>query len=97
LDTLLLAITVAVLWIYEIGEQVIRDERRKEIDPGYKRQLSVFQLGWRQLRRAVSCTILPAITFILRPFKPEPVHNRRLNPHAPEPAAIPQQAATEKS
>src|SRR5262249_42458204 len=62
LDTLLLAIAVAVLWIYELGEQVIRDERRKEIDPGYKRQLSVFQLGWRQLRRAISCTVLPAIT-----------------------------------
>jgi len=96
LDTLLLAIAVAVLWIYEIGEQVIRDERRTEIDPGYKRQLSVFQLGWRQLRRAVSCTVLPAITLILRPFKPEPVYNRRLNPVAPEPAIISQQTATEK-
>jgi hypothetical protein len=96
LDTLLLAIAVAVLWIYEIGEQVIRDERRKEIDPGYKRQLSVFQLGWRQLRRAVSCTVLPAITFILQPFKSEPVYNRRLNPVAPESAVVSQQAATEK-
>jgi len=88
LDTLLLAIAVAVLWMYEIGEQVIRDERRAEIDPGYKRQLSVFQLGWRQLRRALSCTVLPAITLMLRPFRPEPVYNRRLNPVPPEPAVI---------
>jgi len=96
LDTLLLAIAVAVLWIYEIGEQVIRDERRSEIDPGYHRQLSVFQLGWRQLRRALSCTVLPAIRLILRPFKPEPVYNRRLNPAASEPVVVPQQVATEK-
>mgnify|MGYP000892042028 CR=1 FL=1 len=96
LDTLLLAIAVAVLWIYEIGEQVIGDERRTEIDPGYKRQLSVFQLGWRQLRRAVSCAVLPAITLILRPFKPEPVYNRRLKPVAPEPAGVSPQATMEK-
>jgi len=96
LDTLLLAIAVAVLWIYEIGEHVIRDERRSEIDPGYKRQLSVFQLGWRQLRRALSCTVLPAITLVLRPFKPEPVYNRRLNPGQSEPAIILQQVVAEK-
>jgi hypothetical protein len=27
LDTLLLALSVAVLWIYELGEQVLRDDR----------------------------------------------------------------------
>lgn len=96
LDTLLLATAVAVLWMYELGEQVIRDERRQEIDPGYKRQLSVFQLGWRQLRRAVSCTALPALTLLLRPFKPEPVYNRRLNPVKSEPAVVHQQVVTEK-
>jgi hypothetical protein len=96
LDSLLLAIAVAVLWMYEIGEQVIRDENRCEIDPGYKRQLSVFQLGWRQLRRGLSCTVLPAITLVLRPFKPEPVYNRRLNPVALEAAIVPQQGAAEK-
>jgi len=96
LDTLLLAVAVAVLWIYEIGEHVIREERRAEIDPGYKRQLSVFQLGWRQLRRALSCTVLPTITLILRPFKPEPAYNRRLNPIQPEPVIVQQQVAAEK-
>jgi len=82
--------------MYEIGEQVIRDEHRSEIDPGYKRQLSVFQLGWRQLRRGLSCTIVPAITLVLRPFKPEPVYNRRLNPIPLEAAIVPQQVAMEK-
>jgi len=96
LDTLLLAIAVAILWIYELGEQVLCEKRRSQIVPGHKRQLSVFQLGWRQLRRAVSCTALPAISLLLRPFKPEPVYNRRLNPIPPEPAGVQQQVAAEK-
>jgi len=96
LDSLLLALAVAVLWMYEIGEQVIRDEHRSEIDPGYKRQLSVFQLGWRQFRRGLSCTVLPAITLVLRPFKPEPVYNRRLNPVPLQAALVPQQVAAQK-
>lgn len=73
LDTLLLALSVAVLWIYEIGERVLRDEQRREIDPAYKRQLSVFQLGWRRLRRLMSCAEPPVCTLKLTPFKPEPV------------------------
>lgn len=73
LDTLLLAIAIAVLWIYQLGEQLLRDERRKEIDPAYQRQLSVFQLGWRLLHRLVSCSEPPSCTLQLRPFRPEPV------------------------
>jgi hypothetical protein len=73
LDALLLAMSVAVVWIYELGEQVLRDGRRAEIDPAYKRQLSVFQLGWRLLRRLISCTEPPLCTLQIKPFKPEPV------------------------
>jgi hypothetical protein len=73
LDTLLLALSVAVLWIYEIGERVLRDEQRREIDPAYRRQLSVFQLGWRRLRRLMSCAEPPVCTLQLTPFRPEPV------------------------
>ena len=73
LDTLLLALSVAVLWVYELGEQVLRDGRRAEVDPAYKRQLSVFQLGWRFLRRLISCVAPPPCTLQLTPFKPEPV------------------------
>jgi hypothetical protein len=65
LDTLLLALSVAVLWIYEIGERVLRDEQRREIDPAYKRQLSVFRLGWRRLRRPMSCAESPVCTLQL--------------------------------
>jgi hypothetical protein len=73
LDTLLLALSVAVLWVYELGEQVLREDRRSEVDPAYKRQLSVFQLGWRLLRRLISCIAPPPCTLRLTPFKLEPV------------------------
>jgi hypothetical protein len=73
LDTLLLALSLAVLWVYELGEQVLREERRSEIDPAYKRQLSVFQLGWRLLQRLISCAEPPVCTLHLKPFRPEPV------------------------
>jgi len=73
LDTLLLALSVAVLWVYELGEQLLRENRREEIDPAYKRQLSVFQLGWRLLRRLISCAEPPACTLQLKPFRPDPV------------------------
>lgn len=77
LDHLLLAIAIATLWIYELGEQVLRDGKRADVDPAYKRQLSVFQLGWRTLRRAISCFTVPACTLLLRPFRPEPVYRGR--------------------
>jgi hypothetical protein len=74
LDHLLLAIAVAVLWIYELGEQVLREDKRADIDPAYERQLSVFQLGWRALRRAISCTSVPSCSLCLRPFRLAPVY-----------------------
>ena len=75
LDALLLALAIAVLWVYELGEKVLTEEQRRTIDPGYKRQLSVFQLGWRQLHRAISCDLPLAFDLILHPFKPDPVRN----------------------
>ena len=74
LDHLVLAIAVAVLWIYEIGEHVLRADKRADIDPAYERQLSVFQLGWRALRRAIACTAVPRCTLQLRPFCLAPVY-----------------------
>jgi hypothetical protein len=41
LDTLLLALSVAVLWVYELGEQLLREDRREEIDPAYNTGTSV--------------------------------------------------------
>jgi hypothetical protein len=74
LNHLLLAIAVAVLWIYDIGEQVLRAHERQEIDPAYKRQLSVFQIGWRKLHRWISCqsSALPYLTLRLSPFRLAP-------------------------
>jgi hypothetical protein len=70
LNHLLLALAVAVLWIYDIGEQVLRAEARQEIDPAHRRQLSVFQIGWRKLRRWITCqsSSLPFLTLRLSPF-----------------------------
>jgi hypothetical protein len=75
LQHLLLAVAVAVLWIYEIGEHVLRADARQDIDPAYKRQLSVFQIGWRKLRRWISCqcATLPHLTLRLTPFRLAPV------------------------
>lgn len=74
LNHLLLAIAVAVLWIYDIGEDVLRADERQQIDPAYKRQLSVFQIGWRQLQRWLSCqtSTLPFLTLRLSPFRLAP-------------------------
>lgn len=74
LNHLLLAIAVAVLWIYDIGEQVLRAGERQEIDPAHQRQLSVFQIGWRKLRRWLSCqsSALPLLTLRLSPFRLAP-------------------------
>jgi hypothetical protein len=74
LTHLLLAIAVATLWIYEIGEQVLRAKERSEIDPAFKRQLSVFQIGWRKLHRWITCQTsrLPFLTLRLSPFRLAP-------------------------
>ena len=75
LNRLLLAIAVAVLWIYEIGEHTLRTKQRKQIDPAHLRQLSVFQIGWRKLRRWISChcSTLPPLTLRLKPLRLKPV------------------------
>jgi hypothetical protein len=76
LNHLLLAVAVATLWIYEIGEQVLRNGERSEIDPGYKRQLSVFQIGRRKLHRAFNCGKTLLFNLCLRPFRLEPVFKK---------------------
>lgn len=74
LNHLLLAMAVAVLWIYDIGEDVLQTKERSNIDPAYQRQLSVFQIGWRQLRRWITCqsSMLPDLTLSLSPFRLAP-------------------------
>lgn len=77
LERLLLALAIATLWCHELGERVLTegDETRRSIDPGWRRELSVFQLGWRWLQRCVSVAIhdLPTFTARLTNLKLRPV------------------------
>lgn len=73
LERLLLALAIATLWCHELGEQVLEqgEVSRRAIDPGPKRELSVFQLGLRWLKRCVSTnlSLLPAFMARLSPLK----------------------------
>jgi hypothetical protein len=77
LERLLLAVAIATLWCHELGEYVLTEgeSRRREIDPGPKREPSLFQLGLRWLKRCVSTAIhrLPRFMAHLSPLKLEPV------------------------
>ncbi|MBL8056510.1 MAG: transposase [Anaerolineales bacterium] len=77
LERLLLAVAVATLWCHELGQQVLfaGEATRQVIDPGYKRELSVFQLGLRWLKRCASTALQHLDTFRahLVPIKLKPV------------------------
>ena len=76
LERLLLALAIATLWCHELGEYVLLEGEtyRREIDPGSERELSLFQLGLRWLKRCVSTDIdrLPDFKARLLPFKLRP-------------------------
>ncbi len=69
LNHLLLAYAVVILWAHQLGQQAFQCKQRKEIDPAAKRQLSIFQIGWRKLQRRISCGIIPALTLCIRPMR----------------------------
>lgn len=73
LHALLLALAIAVLWLFQLGQALLQAKERPQLDPAYRRQLSVFQLGWRFLQRALACFDPPPLTFDLHPFLPDPV------------------------
>jgi hypothetical protein len=77
LERLLLAVAIATLWCHELGEHVLSQGEtcRREIDPGPKRELSIFQLGLRWLKRCVATAIqrLPAFAARLTPLRLAPV------------------------
>jgi hypothetical protein len=68
LEKLLLAVAIASLWCHEIGEQVIQNpDLQDELDAGgKKRELSIFQLGLRFIRRCLALNIERLPTFNLR-------------------------------
>lgn len=77
LQRLLLALAIATLWCHEIGEQVLQNQSlRDELDPGGKmRELSIFQLGLRFIRRCISVALerLPNFNLCLTNFQLQPV------------------------
>jgi len=76
LERLLLAVAIATLWCHELGEQVLAqgEASRREIDPGPERELSIFQLGLRWLKRCVATAIqrLPVFQARLTPIRLAP-------------------------
>ena len=83
LERLLLALSIATLWCHELGEYVLAEGEtcRREVDPGSERELSLFQLGLRWLKRCISTDIdrLPYFKARLLPFKLKP--NVNLSQH----------------
>jgi hypothetical protein len=77
LERLLLAVALATLWCHELGERVIQSPGlQAELDAGgAKRELSIFQLGLRFLRRCIALAIkrLPAFKLRLSNLKLAPV------------------------
>ena len=77
LERMLLALSIATLWCHEVGEYVLAggEDRRREIDPGHHRELSLFQLGLRWLQRCVSTDLdrLPGFHARLSPINLTPI------------------------
>jgi hypothetical protein len=77
LEKLLLAVAIATLWCHEIGEQIVRNpDLQAELDSGgRKRELSIFQLGLRFIKRCLSTVIsrLPNLNLRLSNLMLEPV------------------------
>lgn len=69
LNHLLLAYAVVSLWVHQVGQQTWQSKQRKQIDPAAKRQLSIFQIGWRRLQRTISCGHFPSFTLCIRPMQ----------------------------
>jgi hypothetical protein len=69
LNHLLLAYAIVILWAHQLGQQTWQSKQRNQIDPAAKRQLSIFQIGWRALQRAISTGRFPAFTLCIRPMR----------------------------
>jgi hypothetical protein len=77
IERLLLAMAIATLWCHELGEHVLQqgEMARRLIDPGPTRELSLFQLGLRWLKRALAVAVhlLPDFKARLSHLKLPPV------------------------
>lgn len=81
IERLLLAIAIATLWCHELGEHVLAEGEpaRRQIDLGPTRELSLFQLGLRWLKRYLVTAnhYLPAFLAHLTHLSLVPVINLR--------------------
>ena len=79
IERLLLAMAIATLWCHELGEHVLAEGEpaRRQIDPGPTRELSLFQLGLRWLKRYIATAnhYLPAFSARLSNVFLDPVVN----------------------
>lgn len=68
LERLLLAVAIATLWCHEVGQFVLLtgEVLRRLIDPAHARQLSLFQLGLRWIKRALAVWLDALPTFNAR-------------------------------
>lgn len=77
LERLLLAVAIATLWCHELGEHVLAQGEacRRQIDPGHSRELSLFQLGLRWLKRCLDVMLdaLPCFHARLSLLRLDPV------------------------
>ena len=80
LERLLLAVAIATLWCHEIGEHVVQNQvLQEELDPGGKeRELSIFQLGLRFIKRCIAIALnrLPDLKLRLSNLMLDPVQPR---------------------
>ncbi|MGQ9613158.1 hypothetical protein [Chloroflexus sp.] len=68
---MLLAVTIVTVWCHELGEEVLETEQCRQFDPGWKRELSVFQLGPRWFAYCIATfpQRLSAFSASLRPIR----------------------------
>ncbi len=77
IDHLLLAMAIATLWCHELGEFVLQpgNSSRAQVDPAHKRNLSLFQLGLRWLKRFLATGVhrLPDFQAVLSKLRLKPI------------------------
>jgi hypothetical protein len=77
IDQLLQALSIATLWCHELGELILEqgEPARCSVDPSHERSLSLFQLGFRWLKRflATGLLFLPQSQAFLSNLKLKPV------------------------
>jgi hypothetical protein len=79
IERVLLAVAIATFWCHERGEEVLTTEQRRRVDPGWKRELSLFPLGLRWLGRCLATfpERRSAFSASLRPIRLLPCRPKR--------------------